>query len=204
MIRYLYAADLEQHPTLAHEMFTHRAQQFKERLGWDVKVDTMGWETDEYDQLNPLYVIATTPEGHHAGSMRFLPSTGPNMLADHFAHLTEGVVIRAPLIWECTRLCAAPNAPHNNASLLLAGAAELGQRLRLTHALGVFDHRMPRVYQRLGWAPDVMGTKDKISAGIWSFAPDRRSALCEKAGITREELTRWFDHDLNALPAAAV
>ena len=63
MLRYLYADQLDQFPRLADEMFTHRADQFKTRLGWDVSVDANGHERDEYDALNPLYVIWETADG---------------------------------------------------------------------------------------------------------------------------------------------
>lgn len=200
MIRYLYAVDLEEHPKLSHQMFTHRAIQFHDRLGWDVTVDALGWETDAYDRIDPLYVIAQTPQGEHVGSMRFLPSTGPTMLADHFPDLTGGVTIRAPFIWECTRFCIAPNAPRSTAALLMAAAAELGIRMGLSHAVGVFDHKMPRIYKRLGWAPDVIGTQDEISAGIWAFTPDKRSHLAARAGISCEDLSAWFSRDFGQTP----
>jgi N-acyl-L-homoserine lactone synthetase len=35
-----------------------------------------GQERDRYDDLNPLYVIWQEHDGRHAGSMRFLPTTG--------------------------------------------------------------------------------------------------------------------------------
>jgi acyl homoserine lactone synthase len=54
-------------------MFLDRAQQFQARLGWQVQVDVNGFETDEYDAMNPLYVIWQLPDGTHGGSMRFLP-----------------------------------------------------------------------------------------------------------------------------------
>ena len=60
MLRYLYADQLNQFPRLKDEMFTHRADQFRTRLGWDVSVDARGHERDEYDDLNPLYVIWET------------------------------------------------------------------------------------------------------------------------------------------------
>lgn len=203
MIRYLYAADCEAHPNLIDQMFQHRAAQFRDRLCWEVEVDSMGWETDEYDRANPIYVIAETADGGHAGSMRFLPTTGPTMLEEHFAHLTDGVSIRSPFIWECTRFCLAPDAPRNTAALLLAGAAELGRGMGLSHALGVFDCRMPRVYKRLGWEPDVMGTADDISAGIWAFETDRRVDLAKRAGLKLETLRFWFDSAFGALPQMA-
>ena len=77
MIRYLYADELHNFPKLSQTMFEDRADQFKTRLDWDVLVDERGRERDEYDDLNPLYVIWEQPDGSHGGSMRFLPTTGP-------------------------------------------------------------------------------------------------------------------------------
>ena len=55
--------------------------------------------------------------------MRFLPTTGDTMVNDHFCHLTGGVRIASPLIWECTRFCLAPEAPTggSSAALMLGG-----------------------------------------------------------------------------------
>jgi len=54
--------------------------QFKERLKWDVTVSEEGFETDEYDEMNPLYMIYEMPDGSHGGSMRNLPTTGDTMI----------------------------------------------------------------------------------------------------------------------------
>ena len=72
MLRFIYADELYKYGTLGQEMFRDRAEQFRDRLGWDVHVDADGREMDEYDQLNPLYVIWEMPNGRHGGSMRFL------------------------------------------------------------------------------------------------------------------------------------
>jgi len=110
MIRYLYGDQLATQPLLADSMFRDRADQFHTRLGWEVTVDAQGFERDQYDALNPLYVLWQKPCGRHGGSMRFLPTTGRTMVNEHFLHLTEGVRIASPLIWECTRLCLARDA----------------------------------------------------------------------------------------------
>ena len=110
MLRYLYGDQLCNYPKLADSMFRDRAAQFHERLGWDVTVDDRGWERDEYDDLNPLYVIWETEDGSHGGSMRFLPTTGQTMVNDHFVDLMDGVELQSPFIWECTRFCLNPNA----------------------------------------------------------------------------------------------
>ena len=102
MIRYLFGSQLDEHCDLSSAMFRDRTAQFRDRMGWDVIVDPLGWETDEFDALDPLYVIAEDATGGHAGSLRFLPTTGPTMLRDVFPHLTGGRAIRDRLIWECT------------------------------------------------------------------------------------------------------
>ena len=110
MIRYIYGNDLHKFPKLARTMFLDRADQFKTRLGWDVTVDDRGFERDAYDDENPLYVIWENRDGSHGGSMRLLPTVGRTMVNDHFIHLTDGVRIESPLIWECTRFCLSRGA----------------------------------------------------------------------------------------------
>ena len=80
MLRYLYANELGNFPILRDSMFRDRADQFSRRLNWDVSVSSSGEERDEYDGLNPLYIIWQKQNGYHGGSMRFLPTLGPTMV----------------------------------------------------------------------------------------------------------------------------
>ncbi len=197
MIRFIYAEDLRSYPVLAESMFRDRTDQFRHRLGWDVTVNEYGWERDEYDALNPLYVIWEGPDGRHMGSMRTLPTLGRTMVAEHFPHLTDGVTIASPFIWECTRFCLSPNAkPGVAAGLLLAGC-EMGLRFGLEQSIGVFDARMPRIYGRIGWMPDVIGTsgegRDAISVGIWNITKEARAEISARCGIPLEVVAGWFD-----------
>lgn len=194
MLLFSYADDLaRRHPTLALEMFRHRTIQFRDRLGWDVRVDEEGRETDPYDAMNPLYVIWVTPEGRHGGSARFLPTTGDHMAADHFSHLTGGGAIRSPSIWECTRFCLAPRAEGRVGSALMLGGAELMERFGLTHLLGVFDSRMLRVYRIMGSVPEVLGEDDGIGVGLWHENPDDRQRLLSRSGIDHAAVRLWTD-----------
>lgn len=197
MIRYIYANDLNKYPTLKRTMFRDRADQFKERLGWEVHIDANGEERDEYDALNPLYVIWEKPDGTHGGSMRLLPTTGSCMVNDHFLDITDGVRISSPLIWECTRFCLSRNAePRTAAALMLAGG-EIMFGFGVEHYVGVFDARMVRIYRMIGSSPEVLGAKgegrDKISVGLWSFTEEARLAVAERAGIPPETSRMWFD-----------
>lgn len=197
MIRYIYANDLHKFPKLRRSMFRDRADQFKIRLGWEVQVDDQGEEHDEYDALNPLYVIWEKPDGTHGGSMRLLPTTGPCMVNDHFLNLTDGVRIVSPIIWECTRFCLARDAePRTAAALMLAGG-EVMTGFGVEHYVGVFDARMVRIYRMIGSSPEVLGSvgegRDRISVGLWSFTDEARKAVGERAGIPLETSRMWFD-----------
>jgi acyl homoserine lactone synthase len=197
MIRFLYADQLTTFPLLASTMFRDRAIQFRERLGWNVTVTAAGHERDAYDEMNPLYVVWEMPDGTHGGSMRFLPTTGDTMTADHFSHLTDGVTIMSPLIWECTRFCLAPDAPARVSGALMAAGGELMRAFHLTHFLGVFDARMVRIYRMIGAAPTVLGSegqgRDRISVGLWAWDEKQHRRVTERAGLSPDQTRAWFD-----------
>lgn len=201
MLRYIYGDDLPAYPELARTMFRDRARQFHDRLHWRVSVDETGAERDAYDGLNPLYVIWQRADGRHGGSLRFLPTTGRCMTHEHFLDLTDGVKIESPLIWECTRFCLAPGASAQVSSALMLGGMEAGRLGHLTHALGVFDARMVRIYRRLGWGPTVLGSRGtgagRISVGLWSFDEEGvRDRLLAAAGLPAALSENWLRQSL--------
>jgi len=202
MLRFLYADQLGEHPKLARSMFRDRAAQFHDRLGWEVQVDENGEERDQYDALNPLYVIWEEVDGTHGGSMRFLPTTGPVMVNDFFGHLTGGAPVVSPLIWECTRFCLAQGAGANVAAALMLGGGEIMKGLGVKHFVGVFDARMVRIYRAIGSSPEVLGTegqgRDKISVGLWEFSPEAQALVTQRAGISPSLSKLWFTRDLGA------
>jgi len=199
MIRFIYADQLNAFPALRDTMFRDRAQQFKERLKWEVSVDSTGYEIDQYDTENPMYVIWEMEDGTHGGSMRLLPTTGDTMVNDHFLHLTDGVRIESPLIWECTRFCLSPRHTEHAARVagaLLAAGCEIGLQFGLTDSVGVFDARMVRIYRRIGWEPTVLGTsdegKDSISVGLWEVSEEARNRICARSGFSVDAPAEWF------------
>jgi len=197
MLRYIYGDQLKAHERLAAEMFRDRADQFKVRLNWEVSVDAQGFERDEYDDLNPLYVIWENADGTHGGSMRFLPTMGRVMVNDHFPHLLGGDSISSPTIWECTRFCLSRGAnPKVAAALMLAGGENM-EGFGFEHFVGVFDARMVRIYRRIGSSPEVLGQegegRTQISVGLWHFAPEAKALVAQKAGLSPEISRLWFD-----------
>lgn len=202
MLRYLYANQLHSHPQLARSMFFDRADQFRSRLGWEVAVNEVGEERDQYDALNPLYVIWQNQDGSHGGSMRFLPTTGPVMVNDAFGHLTGGAPICSPLIWECTRFCLARGAAPNVAAALMMGGGELMTGFGIRHFVGVFDARMVRIYRAIGSLPRVLGSegegRDQISVGLWDFSEEASRRVSASAGIKPALSRLWFDRAFGA------
>lgn len=202
MLRYIYANELHRHPKLARTMFLDRADQFRTRLGWDVRVDINGEERDDYDAKNPLYVIWENPDGRHGGSMRFLPTTGPTMVNDVFGHLTGGAPIVSPTIWECTRFCLARGAGGNVAAALMLGGGEIMSGFGIKHFVGVFDARMVRIYRAIGSSPEVLGSegtgRDQISVGLWEFTKEAQAKVAERADVSPELSRLWFTRDFGA------
>ncbi|SPH20257.1 Acyl-homoserine-lactone synthase [Ascidiaceihabitans donghaensis] len=202
MLRYVYANDLYQYPQLAASMFRDRADQFKTRLGWEVSVDEHGFEKDQYDELNPLYVIWENADGSHGGSMRFLPTTGRTMVNEHFSHVIGGGEVRSPLIWECTRFCLSRTASSRMAALLVVACGEVMHHFNVEHFVGVFDARMVRIYRMLGASPDVLGRdgagRDQVSVGLWHYDAADRNKVLRRAGVSLALSQLWFDRSFGA------
>lgn len=203
MLRYIQGSDLHRFPLLQDSMFTDRAEQFQRRLGWDVTVDARGWERDQYDDLDPLYVIWERADGRHGGSMRFLPTTGRTMVNEHFLDLTDGVAFKSPFIWECTRFCLAPESPPRIASALMLAGGEIMREFHIDHFVGVFDSHMIRVYRLIGSVPDVLGSRGTgrqgISVGLWHYGVDQRARLLERSGLSSDLSIYWFRRSLGHL-----
>lgn len=181
MIRILRAEDEPKFPALFESMFRHRAEQFHGRLGWDVQVDGKGCEIDQYEQLNPLYLIVEDDSGNHCGSLRFLPTTGRTMLNDHFRHITGGIAIHGQHVWECTRFCVARGAKPYTSRMVFLASMELGLSLGVEYFAGVFSKRMLGVYKRIGWVPKVIGCEetqnDILCVGLWRVSQARKTCV---------------------------
>ena len=135
MLKLIEGSYAPKFPKEMDAMFRNRALTFSERLGWDVAVND-GHERDVFDDANPLYLISVDPEtNEYWGSLRLLPTTGPNMLRDIFPYLLgEGEFIESATIWESSRICAVsaegqPDRSRNGVNLalgeLLAGIGEV-------------------------------------------------------------------------------
>ena len=179
MIRLIPAAQTDLFPRVIDAMFRCRARTFSERLGWEVVVRD-GYEQDRFDDENPLYLVSVDPRsGEYWGSLRLLPTTGPNMLRDVFPFLLDDdEVIESATIWESSRICAtASDGQPERAKCgtnyvlaeLLVGIGDVARLAGLTQIVSVFDARIFRILKASGCKPDIIGTPRRIG-GTMSYA----------------------------------
>jgi acyl homoserine lactone synthase len=201
MIWFVEGKRVGEYPSLVDAMHRSRAEIFGSRLGWDVEV-VDGRERDRFDDCNPLYVICTDDDGNYRGSLRLLPTTGPNMLRDVFPQLLgeEGVApnnlepwfIEDSKIWECSRICG---LDFKTLDELILGIAEFCLKANLTRIVSVFDNRVLRILR--GRLPvQLIGTPTNIG-GVLCYAGLFRV-------FTREEIENFKqDRELDGFAIAA-
>jgi acyl homoserine lactone synthase len=178
-------------------MFRNRAETFSQRLGWEVKVKD-GHERDHFDDKNPLYLVSVDPKTEeYWGSLRLLPTTGPNMLRDVFPQLLDGGAVESATIWESSRICATAvlGQPERNRSgvnyvlsELILGIGEVAVAAGLTQIVSVFDARIFRVLKAAGCNPQIIGTPQRIGgvmcyAGLFDTGEGPLQAFRAVAGI---------------------
>ncbi len=180
------------------EMFKLRARVFGDRLGWDVKIED-GKEIDEFDNLDPTYVIGLDDEGNVVAAVRALQTTGPHMLADVFSAILDGEPpIRSATLWESTRFCVdtqrlkrgmGKNSLSFATCELMIGSLEYAIRAGIQDIVTVIDPVMDRVLKRSNCAPyDYVGKTvpmGKVSAlaALVDCTEERIASLREFADI---------------------
>lgn len=180
------------------EMFELRARVFGDRLGWDVKIED-GKEIDEFDHLDPAYVIGLDDGGNVVAAVRALQTTGPHMLSDVFSAILDGEPpIRSATMWESTRFCVDTQRLNrgkdkNSVSYatceLMIGSLEYAKNAGIQDIITVIDPIMDRVLKRSNCAPyDYVGKTvpmGKVSAlaALLDCTDERIDAIRDFAGI---------------------
>jgi N-acyl-L-homoserine lactone synthetase len=178
-------------------MHRNRAATFSDRLGWEVVVKD-SYERDVFDDANPLYLVSVDPDTEeYRGSLRMLPTTGPNMLRDVFPQLLDGDYVESATIWEVSRICAVAAAGQQERSRsgvdsvlseLILGIGEVGVAAGLTQIVAVFDARIFRVLKAAGCNPEIIGTPQRIGdvmcyAGLFDTGEGPLKAFRAATGI---------------------
>ncbi|WP_418595215.1 acyl-homoserine-lactone synthase [Ponticoccus sp. (in: a-proteobacteria)] len=198
MILIIDGLNRHRYTKLLDEMFELRARVFRDRLGWDVEV-TDGKEIDEFDALDPAYVLGIDDEGHVVACVRALQTTGPHMLADVFSAILDGEPpLRSATMWESTRFCVdtdrlSGGKSRNSVSYatceLMTGALEYAKESGIQDIVTVIDPIMNRVLKRSDCAPyDYVGStkpmgKTSAMAALLDCSDERIDRIRAFAGI---------------------
>ena len=189
---------------LLDEMFRLRKRVFADRLGWQVECTPDGREIDDFDRLDPAYILGLDDAGNVVACVRALQTTGPHMLSDVFQAILDGEPpLRSPQVWESTRFCvdtqrlARGRSSHSVSYAtceLMIGSLEYAMRSGITDIVTVIDPVMNRVLKRSECAPyDYLGKTTpmgKVSA---------MAALldCTEERVTRVRAFAGIHHDVH-------
>ncbi|MDA0703372.1 MAG: GNAT family N-acetyltransferase [Proteobacteria bacterium] len=157
-------------PRILQEVYRLRDKVFRERLAWDVSSQD-GRERDWYDDICPVYLIASDDDGHVEGCWRLLPTIGPYMLRDVFPELLDGHP--APIaedIWEISRFAVSPRdagysslgALHRITTEMLVAPLLFCQQIGVRRVVAATDLRFERILKRAGLPVGRYGTPRRI------------------------------------------
>ncbi|MGY4573703.1 acyl-homoserine-lactone synthase [Bradyrhizobium sp. USDA 3256] len=170
MIQLITLASYREFSSTLASMYQLRYRTFKIRMDWDVRTKN-DMEIDEFDALEPVYLVQLSDTGRVRGSVRFLPTLGPTMLRNTFPMLLgDQPAPSSPLVWESSRFAidlsiGDPKGEHGIARAtyeLFAGMIEFGLSRGLSDIVTVTDLRMERILRRAGWTLRRIGTPCNI------------------------------------------
>jgi acyl homoserine lactone synthase len=163
MITIITRQNLDQHLPLMLDMYRLRHRVFRERLDWAV-ISSGGMEMDEFDLLNPVYIIQHQTPDTVTGCARLLPTIGPYMLRDKFSALLNGnPAPNSAHIWESSRFALDLEQPAPFAvNELLAGICEFSIENSISKVVTVCDIYVERLLKRNGAELERIGNKQRF------------------------------------------
>lgn len=193
------AGEADMPPPVIASMFKFRKQVFQDLLGWEVNSED-GMETDRFDALDPVYMIARSPQYHIEGCWRLLPTTGPYMLREVFPAMLGGhPAPRDPEVWELSRLAVLPpKAMERERSRLcpitrrmFQAVADFGFRHGIKRYVFVTSVGVERILKRMGMPVSRFGSGKAMRMGrvlsvvLWVEVNDQafRAAYGPEAGM---------------------
>ncbi|NTE89398.1 acyl-homoserine-lactone synthase TraI [Agrobacterium rubi] len=155
---------------LLKQMHCLRAAVFRERLEWDVTITEEG-ERDEFDDLDPTYILAATDDERVVGCARLLPAIGPTMLQQTFPQLlATGSLNASARMIESSRFCVDTSLPagrgegqlHLATLTMFAGIIEWSMANGYDEIITATDLRFERILNRAGWPMRRIGNPKPI------------------------------------------
>lgn len=184
---------------LLADMFRERKRVFVDLLRWDVPVLAGEYELDQFDGPTTIYLMMTSPEGRHCGSMRLLPTDGPTILGDIFPFLCDRPVPATPASWEISRFCLSRDLRAGERRVvrdqLVTAAVNFALQNEISAYVCVADMGWLGQILAFGWRCDPLGLPRPLPCGLTGalqihIAPDTPE-LMQAAGTWRPSATAF-------------
>ncbi|MGO7028679.1 acyl-homoserine-lactone synthase [Rhizobium johnstonii] len=194
-----------EHQNLLKQMYRLRADVFGGRLEWDVTVMD-GGERDQYDDLNPTYILAVSGGNNVVGCARLLPAVGPTMLEQTFPQLLEdGSLNATSAMIESSRFCVDTTLPagrgggqlHLATLTMFAGIIEWSMANGYDRIVTATDLRFERILNRAGWPMARLGEPVAIGNTVaiaGTLPADHERFEQVRPSNYRSALSRTDDH----------
>ncbi|WP_026959144.1 acyl-homoserine-lactone synthase [Aliagarivorans taiwanensis] len=139
------------------ELANYRYQVFVEKLGWELDTPE-GFEKDQFDREDTVYIVSRDEEGAINGCSRLLPTHKPYLLGEVFPQLMNDFPLPCSKdIWEVSRLttldtkAAVGSKPDPKITTELAfKTLKVAKEHGAKHVVGVATLMIERLYRRLG------------------------------------------------------
>ncbi|KJS25289.1 MAG: hypothetical protein VR75_11655 [Hyphomonadaceae bacterium BRH_c29] len=143
MFKIITAGNREAYRDVLDEMFRMRYRIVVDEWGWDIPGIQKGYDKDQFDTDETIYVVVLADNGEVVASSRMNPTTGPHMLSELFADYCD--LQPYPVagdVWECSRFVT-------DRSLMSDPVEDFRIRCRLGLGLTVFC--LDNGITRLSW-----------------------------------------------------
>jgi acyl homoserine lactone synthase len=181
------------------DMHRLRKRVFKDRMGWEVRLDQDGLEVDQFDLPDTVYLLALDDERHVIGNWRLLPTMGPTMIRDVWPQFLSSIDMPYdPTVWETSRFAVDSLKGNSQEGLaqiqkatqeLFCGLTELCLLCGIQKIITMYDMRIARLLQRLDCPPLKVSEKIKITdiqcqVGIFATDVKMLARLRKASGIS--------------------
>jgi acyl homoserine lactone synthase len=169
----------ENEARLVEDMHRLRTRIFQGRLEWDVDCSA-GLEIDQFDHLNPTYILCLDEMEAVIGCARLLPASERTMLQEVFPQLLENGSLKThKRMIESSRFCVDTEVSsdreqgglHAATLAMFSGIVEWSILNGYSQIVTATDVRLERIFRRTGWplsrlGPPVQINETKSVAGL--------------------------------------
>lgn len=152
-----------------NELANYRYQVFVEKLGWELDTPE-GFEKDQFDREDTIYVVSRDESQQINGCARLLPTIKPYLLGEVFPQLLNGGPIPSETeYWELSRFTV--NSLESSSTLqqgseatyqLMDASMRIARENGAKYIIGVTTLMLERLFRRINIRCHRLGVPQKI------------------------------------------